>query len=109
MGWWGFKKDGKTAIRGQKIDGYWGDSVADAVDNAIEHVFIDFLETIGRFPTVKELKYGIDFSLNPISDANEKYRAAIEISVLRKSKKTGQFKAVADAMRKAKKDGTLWG
>ena len=64
MGWWNQNVKGESLIMEPENTGmYWGDSVADIMDDAIDAIVKEFKEWVGRKPTVAELEAGLKFSL----------------------------------------------
>lgn len=62
MGYWNAGRDG-TSLRDEPTGLIWGDSPADAFDDAILAIAEAFERDVGRLPTAEELRAGLEFSL----------------------------------------------
>lgn len=61
MGFWDTTRQGHSfAYDGT---GIWGDSPADAMDDALEQINATFKREAGRSPTLGEIRAGLEFSL----------------------------------------------
>lgn len=63
VGWWSQNEEGHSfaeADSGEEM--LWGDGPADAIDNAIDQIKIEFVRDHGRLPTGAELMAGLTFS-----------------------------------------------
>lgn len=61
MGYWTQSKNGESFGQG---GGTWGDSCADAFDEALRTIVDVFQKDIGRLPSLNEIRYGLEFSLS---------------------------------------------
>jgi hypothetical protein len=67
MGWWASGTDGPFPAEGE-LELIWGDGPADIIDGAFREIAREFVDNVGRKPTVAELRNGLEFSLGALED-----------------------------------------
>lgn len=71
MGWWTQDELGHSFRAAEGAEMFWGDSVADTMDEAIDNIVADFVRDQGRQPTKAELRAGLEFSLGSYDEKGE--------------------------------------
>lgn len=66
MGWWHQDTEGRSFAAGSNL--YWGDGPADIVDQALDRIRAQFREDLGREPTIREIRAGLEFTLRALED-----------------------------------------
>lgn len=61
MGYWNTDNSGVSFTGDGEM--LWGDSPADALDDALLKIAAAFKEDVGRYPTAGEIRAGLEFSL----------------------------------------------
>lgn len=62
MGWWSAGPSGQSLVM-EETGMLWGDEPADIMGDAVQHVVQSFEENVGRRPTLKEIRSGLEFAL----------------------------------------------
>lgn len=73
MGWWLSSENGNSFASEKDAIGWWGDGPADAIDAALDDIYRQFDECLGRKPTKQELVSGFMFSIGLTSDDGTRY------------------------------------
>lgn len=61
MGWWNADEEGHSLIM-EETGMVWGDKPADIMSDALEKIYEEFREFVGRNPTESELIGGLRFA-----------------------------------------------
>jgi len=64
MGWWTQNEQGHSFAVAEGEPMFWGDSVADIIDSALQAIEGEFLANYRRKPTKEELRAGLEFSIS---------------------------------------------
>lgn len=62
MGYWNSSADG-SSLHSEDTGIVWGDSPAEAMEDAIDKIVAIFLQDLDREPTKKELEAGLAFTI----------------------------------------------
>lgn len=65
MGYWNQNEAGESFAEGS--DMIWGDSPADAMGDAVDSIIDAFARDMGRPPTKREIRAGLEFTLRPMT------------------------------------------
>lgn len=68
MGYWNTSPEGESFNKVSNSDLVWGDTPADAMDDAIDLIREAFRKDWLREPSAAELIAGLRFSINPLVD-----------------------------------------
>jgi hypothetical protein len=69
MGWWRAGEDG-SSLHAKETGLVWGDGPADIMDDAIDKIVAEFMESYSRKPTRTELQAGLLFSLGAYEETD---------------------------------------
>jgi hypothetical protein len=82
--WWPITPNGSDFASSGNL--LWGDEVTDIMDEALNQIFLEFVEIQGRKPTQPELIAGLLFSLSGFEEKHPAPRTNV-VPLVRREKK----------------------